>query len=71
MAKQRQVLTFDLTDSGDRGLYEDFLAGSDDRVLKEQDFPMGGTGQIMRVVDYEHEDGVNAENELPYKKPVC
>jgi hypothetical protein len=67
MAKQQLVSTFDLTQGGDRADFEELIAGGD-RVLQQQDFPLGN-GSIIRVIDHEHDDKKNSG--FQYKPPVC
>lgn len=68
----KHVRTFDLTVSTDREDYEDLIAGESEygvvRVLGQTDFPMGGTGAIMRVVDF---SAAPKKPEFSYDAPIC
>jgi hypothetical protein len=64
----KKVKVFDLTLSGDRDDYEDLTNEATTRVEKETDFAMGGTGAVIRVVDFTEEEPPNGEFE--YKKPI-
>ena len=65
------VRTFDLTQATDVDAYEELLAGESEfeevRVINSVDFPMGGSGAIMRVVDFK----TVVKPSFPYQPPIC
>lgn len=64
----KKVQVFDLTLAGDRQDYEDLSNEATTRVEKETDFAMGGTGAVIRVVDFTEEEPPNGE--FKYEKPI-
>jgi len=65
----RRVSVFDLTTSEGRQEYEDLVGDPGVAVQNSQDFGFGGTGQVVRVVDYKEKPVPNGE--FTYLPPVC
>jgi len=64
----RRVQAYDLTTPEGREDYENLVEDANVKVTKEMEFPMGGTGAVVRVIDYK-ESTPDSES-FPYEKPI-
>ena len=65
----RRVVSLDMTQPQDRDDYEKLINMPGIRIVKEDNFAMGGTGAVIRVIDYKEQD-LSADIGFNYEKPV-